>query len=420
MLSEDDLFGKCFLDLLSASFNSKELGNIQDYFEMIFKRTLDQSVLDDINPLGEFRYVNAKTGNRKVFQCDFTTIEQTHGENFILITMYDITAEIELQQRLAEEEDRRHKEMKSVFELIQVEPQVLNDFLEDAEYEFDRINEILKNDALSAHAALVEIYQSIHAIKSNAVILGLNTFGDKAHDLESEIKKLREQENTLFSDMLNLTMNIEKLFQENDGIKKTIKKINSFKSFKGGQRQGQYVLVESLTKTVNKVSLDMGKKIKFIVDDIDDEAIEKGQRRVIKETLMQLARNSATHGIELPQDRVAKGKDETGIIRLSIKINGGNIHVKLGDDGCGIDYAKIAEKALRLNLIKAKDTNDKKTLLKMIFSPGFSTAETEGIHAGRGIGLSLVHDRVRSAKGSIKVQSEFGKGTVFNIFFPIK
>jgi len=419
MLSEEELFGKNFISLLSASFNGKELGNIQDYFEMIFKRELDQSVLDEINPLGEFCYVNTRLGSRKVFQCGFTVIEQARGEDFILVTMYDVTAETELQRRLAEEEGRRQKEMKSVFELIQVEPQVLDDFLEDAEYEFERINKVLKDDALPTHAALVEIYQSVHAIKANAVILGLNTFGDKVHDLESEIKKLREQEKTPFSDMLNLTMNIEKLLQEKDVFKKTIKKINSFKSFKGGQNQGQYVLIESLTKTVNKISLDMGKKIKFIVDGIDDEALEKGQRRIIKETLMQLVRNSAAHGIELPQDRAAQGKKKTGIIRLSIKIKDDNIHVKLADDGRGLDYAKIAKKALRLNLIKLKDANDKKALLKVIFSPGFSTAETEGIHSGRGIGLSLVQDRVRSMKGSIKVQTVFGKGTVFNIFFPI-
>jgi two-component system chemotaxis sensor kinase CheA len=419
MLSETDLSGQCFPDLLSASFNAKELNDIRDYFTMAFDHVFDQNMLDDINPLGEFYYENIKTGRRKVFNCSFSVIEQDHEESFILAVIYDITAKVELQQRLAEEESKRQEEMKNVFELIQVEPRVFNDFLEDAEYEFERINEILKNESISAHKALIEIYQSVHAIKSNAVILGLNTFGDKAHKIESKIKKLREQEEVPFDDMLNLTIELEKLFQERDGFKTTLEKINSFKSSVRGQRQGQYVLVESLTKTVNKASGDIGKKIKFIVDGIDDEAIEKGPRRIIKETLVQLVRNSAVHGIEFPADRIARGKNETGIIRLSVKINGENIHVKLGDDGRGLDYGKIAEKALRLNLIKPEDAQDKNALLKIIFSPGFSTAETEGIHAGRGIGLSLVQDRVRSKKGSIKVQTEPGKGTVFNIFFPV-
>jgi two-component system chemotaxis sensor kinase CheA len=309
--------------------------------------------------------------------------------------------------------------MKAVFELIQVEPRVFDDFLEDAEYEFDRINETLNNEAMPAQAALIEIYQSVHAIKSNAVILGLNTFGDKAHKLESKIKKLRELEEAPHDDMENLAMDLEKLSQEKDGFKTTIEKINSFKPRGSvGQNQGQYVLVESLVKTVNKASTDMGKKVNFLVTQIDDEAIEKGPRRIIKELLMQLIRNSVVHGIELPEDRIAQGKDETGLIRLSIKTGDGNIQVKLADDGRGLDYNKIAEKALRLNLIKPEDANNKDALLKVIFSPGFSTTETEGIHAGRGIGLNLVQDRVRKGKGSIKVQSESGKGTVFSVIFP--
>jgi two-component system chemotaxis sensor kinase CheA len=298
-----------------------------------------------------------------------------------------------------------------------VEPIVFNDFLDDAEYEFERINETLGNNELSAHNALVEIYQSVHAIKSNAVILGLDTFGEKAHDLESKIKKIREQEEIPFNDMMNLVADIERLSLEKENFKSTIGKINSFKSA-GSRSQKQYVLVESLSKAVKKTSDDIGKKIKFVVDRIDDEAIDRGPRRIIKEVLMQLIRNSALHGIEEPEDRIAKGKDETGVIRLSIKLKEEKIHIKLGDDGNGINYKKIAEKALRLNLINKKDAEDKDKLLKIIFAPGFSTAETEGVHAGRGIGLNLVRDRVRSENGSIKVETKSGKGTVFNIFFP--
>jgi len=98
--------------------------------------------------------------------------------------------------------------------------------------------------------------------------------------------------------------------------------------FNANQRGGQYILLESLTKAVNKACGDMGKKIKFVVDGIDDEAIEKGPRRIIKETLMQLVRNSVAHGIETPENRIACGKDETGIIRHSVKAAGGNVHVR--------------------------------------------------------------------------------------------
>jgi chemotaxis protein histidine kinase CheA len=179
------------------------------------------------------------------------------------------------------------------------------------------------------------------------------------------------------------------------------------------------VLIESLTKTTDKAAADMGKKVKFSVVGIDTEAIEKGPRRLMKEVLMQLIRNAVVHGIETPEERLARGKNESGLVRLSIKTDGKVIRVKLADDGKGFDFKKIREKALGLNMLKQEDADDKNALLEVIFLPGFSTAETEGVHAGRGIGLNLVRDRVRDAKGTIKTQSEFGKGTVFTILLPV-
>jgi len=136
---------------------------------------------------------------------------------------------------------------------------------------------------------------------------------------------------------------------------------------------------------------------------------------------MQLIRNSAIHGIESPDVRAGKGKNETGIIKLSIKLTEDhqNINIKLSDDGQGLNYKKIAEKALSKKLIKPEDANNHDILMKAIFAPGFSTAETEGVHAGRGIGLNLVRDRLKEINGTIKLRSEADKGTLFLLSVPV-
>jgi len=429
MLSDTKLFGKLFSDVISDSVTTNELNAIKDYFNMILEQTYDQEMLEDINPLNELHYVNRETGDRKVFQCAFSTVERGHGEVFILVTVYDITLRVELQQRLAEEESRRQEEMQSVFELIQVEPDVFNDFSKDMECEFENINRILKSDSLSAHEALVKIYQAIHAIKSNAVILGLNIFGNKVHNLESKIKRLREMETEVpFSEMLNLTMDIEKISKEKEGFKDIIAKLRSYaggsktKDASSGEKQKVKVLIDSLSKTTSKAAGDMGKQINFIVTDIDAEAIDKGPRRVMKEILMQLIRNSAVHGVETPDVRKEKGKPETGNIKLSIKMAADNDHIliKMNDDGQGLDYKKIGQKAVSLNLIKPEDVDNKDQCIKAIFSAGFSTAETEGVHAGRGIGLNLVRDRIKEVNGTIKLRSETDKGVVFLMSVPVQ
>ena len=421
MLSEKDLFGKQFTDLLSASVSPNELNSILDYFKMIFDRAYDQTILEEINPLNELRYVSVTTGDRKIFQCGFLPVERANGEVFILVSIYDITAKVELEQRLLEEERRQQEEMRSIFELIQMDHEVFNDFMEDAEYEFSRIDDTLRDNKMSAHEVLVGVYQSVHAVKSNAVILGLSTFGEKMHNQESKIKELQKIEGEIpFDDMLTLTMDLERLSKEKEGFKAKIERINSFKATVGeGKKQNEYVIVESLTKTCSKVAEDLGKKVKFVVDGIDSEAFDKGPRRVIKEVLVQLVRNSVLHGVEEPKKRIAKGKNETGVIRLSIKMEGSNVHVRLGDDGIGLDFNKIRERAIEMKMIRPEDGNNKNLLLKAIFSPWFSTSDTDGIHGGRGIGLNLVRDRVRDVKGTIKLQSEPDKGTVFNFDFPV-
>jgi len=422
MFIESNLVGKLFTDIIADSVSTTEMTAIKDYLKMILERAYDQEMLEEINPLNELHYRHKRTGERKVFQCAFATVERGKNEIFILVTVYDITTRVELQKRLAEEETRRQEETQAVFELIQVQPDVFNDFMSDMEHEFQTIDIVHKDESLSVHDALIKIYQSIHAIKSNAVILGLNVFGNKVHNLESKIKKLREIEREIpFADLLDLTMEIDKLSNERESFKDIISKIEAYSRGSGDKTQNIKILIDTLTKAANRAAEDEEKSIKLVANDIDIEAIEKGPRRVIKEILMQLIRNSAVHGIETPEVRKAKGKKETGIVKLTIKISEdkNNIQIRFSDDGNGLDYQKIAERAINKNMIKKEEENNRDALLKVIFAPGFSTAETEGMHAGRGIGLNLVRDRVKEINGTVKLHSEDGKGIVFIISIPI-
>ncbi|MDR1239464.1 MAG: hypothetical protein LBK27_05070 [Treponema sp.] len=422
ILDAGELQGKNFVEVISASITAKERDILEDYFRMVLNRSFKAQMLADINPLVEFTYENQTKKSQKVLRSSFAAIDRGSGDFFVLGTLEDVTAEKELARQLAEEENKREDEMRALFQVIQIEPRVFSDFLEDAEYEFDRINEILKNKELSAREAMVDIFQSIHAIKSNAVILGLENFSGKLHRLEAKISALREKDDVSFEDVLRITLAMEKIMQEKDIFRHTIDKIQSFnKAIGDSRRQDRYVLVETLTGACEKAAEAVNKKASMVIEEIDGIVLEKGPRRIIKEILTQLVRNSVYHGIESPEDRAARGKDQTGNIRISIKFDGEKIHIKLADDGKGLDYEKIREKARALNLLKdGEDGGDKNRLLQFIFSPGFSTAEGADVHAGRGIGLNLVRERIRDLQGSIKLQSEAGKGTVFNIFLPLE
>ena len=418
VLSETDLSGKSFLGLLANSLQQKEQETLRDYFTMVFNRSYDAKMLEDINPLHQFSYVPISDNVQKKLRCTFSPIERDNGKIFIFGTVEDQTLAAALQKQLSEEESKRQEEMRALFEVIHVEPKVLNDFIEDTEYEFDRINEILKDNERSSQDVMVDIYQSVHAIKSNAVILGLNSFASKLHELEDKLKTLREKTDVTFQDVLRVTVELDKLMKIKDGFKNIIGKIMSF-NMGETRMQEEHVLVQTLERVIDKASNDLGKKARLVVTGINARAVESGPRRVIKEVLMQLVRNSMYHGIEAPEARTAKGKDESGSIKLSIEIVDGKIVIQLTDDGRGLDFSAIRAKAKEMNLLDdAAQLEDKDNLVQVLFMPGFSTADHAGMYAGRGIGLNLVQERIKELKGSIKLQSEDGKGTNFRISIP--
>ncbi|HHU37150.1 MAG TPA: hypothetical protein GXZ47_07975 [Treponema sp.] len=419
IFSETDLSEKNFLDIISSSIQQKESETLTDYFTMVFNRSYDAQMLEDINPLHQLEYMSNVTREEKSLRFSFVPIDREDGNVYILGTVDDQTREVELRRQLDDEENKRQEQMRAMFEVIHVEPRVLNDFILDAEYEFNRINTFLKDKTRTSTEVVNEIFQGVHAIKSNAIILGLGSFASNVHSLEDEIKTIREHFDISFQEILHITLGLEKLMKLKDGFKEIIGKIMAFNASEGRLREEQ-VLVQTLERVIEKAGMDLGKKASLVVKNIDAHAMEAGPRRVIKEVLMQLVRNSMYHGIEKPEVRVAKGKLESGSITLSIEIAKGKIVIQLVDDGTGLDFPAIYKKAVERAMLSVETrADDKNALLQALFSAGFSTASTADMYGGRGIGLNLVRERVKECKGSIKLQSDDGKGTTFRVYLPL-
>jgi len=424
ILSVPDLQGKNLIDLLSVSVRDNEKQGIIDYFEMVYKNAFDKDLLDSINPINEFLYISKETGESKNLRTTFSLAEQGRSSRYILGTMEDITAEKELQKQLMEAENLKENEMRALFQVIQIDPRVLRDFVVDAEYEFEKINELLRNKKNVQHQVLIELYQSVHAVKSNALILNLEDFSERLHRLESSVKALQEaqKDEIPFDDLLALILQLDEAMRELDQLKETVSKIENFRvASSGDKKQEKYVLVETLTRVCNKTQTALDKKVRFVVEGIDDVVLDYGPRRDIKEVLTQLVRNAVYHGIERPEERTPLGKEAEGEIRLSIRYRENQIVIKLTDNGGGIDFSRIRQTAEEHNLVHSEDeANDKNYLLKTLFSPGFSTLDQADYHAGRGMGLSLVKDRIKDLHGNITVSTSKGKGTTFTITIPLE
>lgn len=163
-----------------------------------------------------------------------------------------------------------------------------------------------------------------------------------------------------------------------------------------------------------------GKRIELKVFGEDTE-IDKSLIEELSDPLIHLIRNSADHGVELPEQRAAQGKAETGTVVLRARHEGDSVIVEIEDDGNGIDPRVIKAKALEKGLLTAEraDALTDEELVDMIFLPGFSTAKKVTDISGRGVGMDVVRSNVRRLNGNVSVRSTVGKGSVFTIRLPL-
>ncbi len=171
-------------------------------------------------------------------------------------------------------------------------------------------------------------------------------------------------------------------------------------------------------RLVHDISSKLDKKIVLKLVGENTE-VDKAVVELINDPLVHLIRNSLDHGIEMPADRVAAGKPETGTIELKAYHRGGHIVIEITDDGRGLNKDKLLAKAIEKGLIEENSLLTEKQIFELIFMPGFSTAEQLTDISGRGVGMDVVRRNILSLGGNIEIISEFGKGTTIAIHLPL-
>lgn len=178
-------------------------------------------------------------------------------------------------------------------------------------------------------------------------------------------------------------------------------------------------IVPRLQRMTRQIGGELGKKIKLDVGLVEGEM----DRQVLDQILSPLEhilRNAIDHGIESEADREAAGKDITGTIGLDVKRDGAHMVMRISDDGKGVDVEAVRRKAIENGLVNESkvESMDEKSLLDLIFAPGFSTARALTQISGRGVGMDVVRSKVRELGGSVEIESEAGKGTTFKLYLP--
>ncbi len=171
-------------------------------------------------------------------------------------------------------------------------------------------------------------------------------------------------------------------------------------------------------RLVHDLSTKLDKKIDLVLIGENTE-VDKTVVELLSDPLVHLVRNSLDHGIEMPADRIAVGKPETGTITLEAYHRGGNIVIEVRDDGKGLNKEVLKSKAIEKGLIEEDAVLTDKQIYELIFMAGFSTAEKLTDVSGRGVGMDVVRRNIQSLGGNIEIRSELGKGSTIAIHLPL-
>jgi two-component system chemotaxis sensor kinase CheA len=180
------------------------------------------------------------------------------------------------------------------------------------------------------------------------------------------------------------------------------------------------ILWNKLPRVIRDLSATCGKTVRLAMEGRETE-LDKTILEAVKDPLTHLVRNAVDHGIELPEDRLAAGKNKQGMLLLRAFHEGGQVNIEIRDDGAGMDPSVIVTKALERGLVSAEQLErmSEREIINLIFLPGFSTAATVTNVSGRGVGMDVVKSNLERIGGTIDVGSVIGAGTTFHVKIPL-
>ncbi len=222
----------------------------------------------------------------------------------------------------------------------------------------------------------------------------INYIQEEIGSKKVKFKKLSSNHNRVINGILSIVMSIRMITLEN--------------------------IFTKMKRLVNQLSRRYNKQVNIILDGANTE-IDKNLIEEISDPLVHLIRNAVDHGIEEPEERKEKGKNETGTILLKARNEGNEIWITVKDDGKGLNPDKLLQVAYNKGIIEKTQEEKLKTqdILNLVFEPGFSTVAEVSELSGRGVGMDVVKKNAEKIGGNVEVISEKDKGTEFTLKIPL-
>ena len=177
-------------------------------------------------------------------------------------------------------------------------------------------------------------------------------------------------------------------------------------------------LFQRMARIVREAAQATGKRVRLETEgegtEIDKTVVER-----LADPLTHMIRNAVDHGLEPAETRLRAGKDAVGLVRLAARQQSDRVVIEIGDDGGGIDREKVLRRAVQAGLVQPDRQLDAHEIDRLLFAPGFSTADSVSALSGRGVGMDVVQRAIRTLNGRISIASEPGAGSTISISLPL-
>ena len=436
--------GQTIEELLRPLVDDKTLLAASKYLNLLWRERVNEDLIEAVNPLHQIEvHVAQAHGGNETRYLSFAFRRAREAGSYVFGVVADITERVRLQQELTQLKTSNGAGGESLFmQIVAIDPQQLSSFIESAERAFHASNEALiepgKEPAV-LRAKVERVFRELHAVKGEAAALGLESLALAIHAAEDVLAALRERQDLSGADFVPVVTHLDGLLGRAAALTEARHRLMSFVHHAGltGGAPAASVTGEShaaatapaatavapLAPLLQGLAREVGqacrRDVQLQLSGLDEVPPEHLGR--VKDICVQMVRNAIVHGIEPAERRVSHGKPAVGTVRVSFtQRSAEEFTLLIEDDGAGLGYEQILNRALALNLVKPSQAvqMDRAAVFRLIFMPGFSTAGNAGPHAGRGVGLDVVNSAVRECGGRIGIATTPGQFTRFKVQLP--
>jgi two-component system, chemotaxis family, sensor kinase CheA len=445
ILRQEKLAGRSLLQILERLLTEKMFNTTKDYVALLFDANRKEKAVLKVNPLTdiEVNFPNPAGGFiNRYLGFSFRRIVENGVVTRVFVAVRDVTTQMELEKKLRDSERHKDRQLDILLGIVHVAPEELEAFVVLVEKELDTINDTLRAEHFAATGGqgdalrerLQTVFRSVHNLKGNAAVLQLTTFQKAADSFESKLNELLNRPQLTGDDFLAVVVaqaglradlgDLMELRGKLVGLRQPVAALNLNLSSSSGGNAAISPAVQigaGLQQLVADAARDLDKATTLTIDDYALHTVAADRPALVRDVLIQLARNSLAHSVEPAPLRLSAGKPPVATlsVRALPRSGDGLVGIAFRDDGAGLDLDAIRARAESTGLLSPNANPAPADIARCIFAPGFSTTSVADAHSGRGMGMDIIKSKVvDEAGGAIEVHCTPGQFCEFHLYFP--